>query len=90
MAVTSLKIVRFGNFPYATLHGGCLCYSSMLSGYASEVAVMYWIDWRAIGDNKHVWYSIPFLIGAVFLPITIFWYGPIAAYGKGCSGETGG
>ena len=57
-------------------------------GYTSEVAAMYWIGWRATGDNEHVWYTAPFLIGCVF--ILFFWCGPIAVYGKGCSGETGG
>ena len=31
-------------------------------GYASEVAVMYWIGWRATGNNEHVRYTVPFLI----------------------------
>ena len=63
MAVASSQIARSGNFPYATLRGGCLCYSSMLSGYASEVAVMYWMGRRATGNNEHVRYTVPFLIG---------------------------
>ena len=66
MAVASLKIARSGNFPYATLRGGCLCYSSMLAGYASEVAVVQWIGRRATGNNEHVRYTVPFLIGVVF------------------------
>ena len=88
MAVTSPQIARSGNFPYATLRGGCLCYSSMLLGYASEVTVMYWMGRRATGNNEHVRYTVPFLIGCVF--ILFFWCGPIAVFGKGCSGETGG
>ena len=37
----------------------------MLAGYASEVAVMHWIGRRATGNNEHVWYTVPFLIGVV-------------------------
>ena len=69
--------------------GGCLRYSSMLAGYASEVAVMHWIGRWATGNNEHVRYTVPFLIGAVSLCL-LLWCGPIAAYGKGCPGETGG
>ena len=76
VAVASLKIARSGNFPYATLRGGYLCYSSMLSGYASEVAVMDWIGRRATGNNEHVRYTVPFLIGAVFLPLLYFGVAP--------------
>ena len=47
---------------------------------------MHWIGRQAIGNNEHVRYTVPFLIRFVF----IFWCGPIAAYGKGYSGETGG
>ena len=76
VAVASLKIARSGNFPYATLQGGCLCYSSLLSGYASEVTVMHWIGRRATGINEHVRYTVPFLIGAVslaFIFILLVW-----------------
>ena len=76
MAVASLQIPRSGNFPYAALRGGCLCYSSMLSGYASEVAVMYWMGRRATGNNEHVRYTVPFPIGAVFLPVLYFGVAP--------------
>ena len=56
-------------------------------GYASEVTIMHWIGRRATGNNEHVWCSVPFLIRVISF---FFWCGPIAAYGKGCSGETGG
>ena len=66
MAVAFPQIARFGNFPYATLLGGCLCYLSMLAGYASEVAIMHWMGRQATGNNEHVPYTVPFLISAVF------------------------
>ena len=88
MVVASPQIALSGNFPYAALRGGCLCYSSMLSEYASVVAVMQWIGRRATGNNEHVWYTVLFLIECVF--ILLFWCGPIAVYGKGSSVETGG
>ena len=44
----------------------------MLAGYASEVAVIHWMGQRATGNNKHVWYTIPFLIGAVFYILVWF------------------
>ena len=80
------QVIRSGDFPYAAPPGvGVFAIRLCLAGYASEVAVMHWIGWRATGNNEHVRYSVPFLIGA-----SLFWCGPIAAYGKGCSGETGG
>ena len=53
----------FRQLPIRNPWGGCLCYPSMLSGYTSEVAVMHWIGRRATGNNEHVWYTVPFLIG---------------------------
>ena len=85
----SMQSVRTG-VVCGTVGNTSFSYSSMLSGYAFEVAVMYWMGRRATRNNEHVRYTVSFLIGAVSLPIAIFWCGPIAAYGMGCTGETGG
>ena len=76
MEVASPQVARSGNFPYATLQGECLCYSSMLSGCASEVAVMYWMGRWATRNNEHVRHTVLFPIGAVFLPLLYFGMAP--------------
>ena len=66
MVVASIKIACSGKFPNVVLHGGCLCYSSMLSGCAFEVSDIHWIGRQVTRNNEHVRHTYPFLNVTVF------------------------